>query len=278
MRLLPTVLVQKSNLGGKGMNRFKRISIDEAELIAQQNNVLVLDMRDANAYCNGHHPRALHLSDTNLRKLIKNTPPKIPIIIYCYHGNSSQDMAKLFADFGFENCFSVDGGYEAWRQSLVPPNMPLSSVLMTWLQRHCFDADNLDARVANNETALMRAARLGEIELVSELLRAGASINIRNADGNNALWFACFSGSEELVQLLVNAGADVDNQNDNGATALIYAASAGKTHIVRILAGAGANTKLKTLDDFAAIDVSQNRDILRFLRSFIEPRAVVNLH
>jgi thiosulfate/3-mercaptopyruvate sulfurtransferase len=263
---------------GGGMSKFKRISVDEAELIALQKNVLVLDMRDADAYCDGHHPRALHLSDANMRKLIKNTPPKMPILIYCYHGNSSQDMARLFADFGFENCYSVDGGYEAWKQALVPPLQPLSSALIAWLQRHCFDAGNLDARVANNETALMRAARLGEIELTAELLRAGASINIRNADGNNALWFACFSGVEALVQLLIAAGADVDNQNDNGATALIYAASAGKTRIVQLLANGGANTTLSTLDDFTAIDVSQNRDILRFLRTLMQPRAVVNLH
>lgn len=260
------------------MSKFKRISVDEAELIAQQKNVLLLDMRDANAFCAGHHPRAVHLSDTNLRKLIRHTPPKMPIVIYCYHGNSSQDMAKLFADFGFENCYSVDGGYEAWRQALVQPQRPLSGTLAAWMQRHCFDIDNLDARIGNNETALMRAARLGELELASELIGAGATVDVRNADGNSALWFACFSGVEALVSLLIEAGADVDNQNINGATALIYAASAGKTRMVQLLANAGANTSLSTLDDFTALDVAQNRDILRYLRAFVEPRAVVNMH
>jgi len=270
--------VRKNDEGEFGVSKFKRISIDEAEQIALQKNVLILDMRDANAYCNGRHPRALHLSDANLRKLIKNTPPKMPIVIYCYHGNSSQDMAQLFADFGFENCFSVDGGYEAWRQTLVPPRELLSESLRGWLARHCFNAENLDARVANNETALMRAARLGELEFAAELIGAGASVNIRNADGNNALWFACFSGNEALVRLLIEAGADLDNQNDNGATALIYTASAGKTRMVQLLTDAGADTRLSTLDDFTALDVAQNRDILRFLRSFIEPRAMVHLH
>ena len=252
------------------MSKFKRVSVDEAELIAMRKNVLILDMRDASAFCGGHHPDAIHLNDANLRKLIKNTPAKTSIVIYCYHGNSSQDMAQLFADFGFENCYSVDGGYEAWRQTFTPPSKPLSAALQDWLKRHNFHGDNLDARSGNNETALMRAARLGEDDRIAELIDAGASLNLRNADGNNALWFACFSGSESLIRRLLNAGIDVDNQNDNGATALIYCASAGKTAIVKMLTAAGADTRLSTLDDFTALDVAQNLDILRHLRTFLD--------
>lgn len=260
------------------MSKFKRVSVDEAELIAQQKNVLILDMRDARAFCAGHHPRSLHLSDSNLRTLLKNTPVNVPILIYCYHGNSSQDMAKLFADFGFEKCYSVDGGYEAWRQTLVPPQQPLSTALEQWLKNQCFNINNLDARIGNNETALMRAARMGALPIVIELIEAGATIDSRNADGNTALWFACFSGSEEVVQCLIEAGANLDNQNDNGATALIYAASAGKTRMVHLLVNAGTDIKLATLDEFTALDVAANRDILRYLRVFSTPRAVANMH
>lgn len=260
------------------MSKFKRVSVDEAELIAQQKNVLILDMRDTRAFCAGHHPRALHLSDSNLRTLLKNTPVNVSILIYCYHGNSSQDMAKLFADFGFEKCYSVDGGYEAWRQTLTTPLQPLSSSLLQWLKTQGFDSHNLDARVGNNETALMRAARMGALPIVAELLEAGATVDLRNADGNTALWFGCFSGSEEVVQHLITAGADLDNQNDNGATALIYAASAGKTRMVQLLVNAGTDVALSTLDEFTALDVAANRDILNYLRTFAAPRAVANMH
>lgn len=100
------------------MSVFQCISVDEAEQIVQQKNVLVLDMRDARAFCTGHHPRAIHLDDGVLRPLIRNTPKQVPVVIYCYHGNASRDMAQLFADFGFEHCYSVDGGYDAWRKEL----------------------------------------------------------------------------------------------------------------------------------------------------------------
>ncbi|MDE0931482.1 MAG: rhodanese-like domain-containing protein, partial [Halioglobus sp.] len=38
-----------------------------------------------------------------------------PLLIYCYHGNSSQGAADYFFNQGFEDVYSMDGGYEAWR-------------------------------------------------------------------------------------------------------------------------------------------------------------------
>lgn len=249
------------------MSSFKRISVDQAEhLLDTHDNALLLDMRDARAFCQGHHPKATHLSDVNLRTLLKRTPSTVHVLICCYHGNASQDMAKLFADFGFPHCYSVDGGYEAWRSSMSAPLSPLSEPLIQWLTARGFSHDHLNARFSNNETALMRAAREGEHLLVRELLEAGADPDLRNADGNTAVWLACFSGHLPTLQALIDAGADLDNQNDNGATALIYSASAGKNAMVECLLLAGADTGLTTLDDFSALDVAANRTVLTLLR------------
>ncbi len=38
-----------------------------------------------------------------------------PLIVYCYHGNSSQGAANYFFDQGYKEVYSMDGGYEAWR-------------------------------------------------------------------------------------------------------------------------------------------------------------------
>lgn len=101
------------------MSHINCITVDEAEsLLESHSNVLLLDCRDARAFVSGHHPRAIHLNDFNLRAFLKHTPKDIQLVIYCYHGHSSQDFAGLFADFGFEHCHSVDGGYEAWRHFL----------------------------------------------------------------------------------------------------------------------------------------------------------------
>ncbi|PMR73764.1 thiosulfate sulfurtransferase GlpE [Billgrantia endophytica] len=98
------------------MNDVKRISVEDAEaLLDRKENVMLLDMRDAQAYCQGHDPRAIHLSDFILRSLLKYTPRHVHVIINCHQGDASQDMVRQFSDCGFSNCYSLDGGYQAWK-------------------------------------------------------------------------------------------------------------------------------------------------------------------
>lgn len=144
-----------------------------------------------------------------------------------------------------------------------------SVILQHWLQTQGLNPGDLEQRGSNGDTALMRATRAGELEVVRSLLQAGAIVNARNHDGNNALWFACFGDRYDLIEQLVQAGIDIDNRNDNGATALMYAASAGKTAMVKCLLAAGANAELKNLDDFRAIDFAANFDILRMLKHVV---------
>ncbi|MCY1436291.1 Thiosulfate sulfurtransferase GlpE [compost metagenome] len=98
------------------MSDFKRISVEHAEtLLSGGENVMLLDMRDARAYCQGHDPRAIHLSDTTLRSLVKFTPRQVHLIVCGDEPRSSQEMARYFSDCGFVNSYSLDGGYAAWQ-------------------------------------------------------------------------------------------------------------------------------------------------------------------
>ncbi|SFB03793.1 thiosulfate sulfurtransferase GlpE [Azotobacter beijerinckii] len=98
------------------MTPFARIGVEQAEaLLTGQDNVMLLDTRDARAYCQGHDPRAIHLSDLNLRTLLKVTPKQVHLVFCCADGDSSPDMARLFGEFGFTNCYSLEGGYAAWQ-------------------------------------------------------------------------------------------------------------------------------------------------------------------
>ena len=37
----------------------------------------------------------------------------LPVLVYCYHGISSQSAAEFLNQKGFEDVYSVDGGFEA---------------------------------------------------------------------------------------------------------------------------------------------------------------------
>ena len=93
---------------------FRRIGFDNACDLLDKDDILLLDVRDAASFARGHIDRAENASPTNLGRFLTETPKHKPILIYCYHGNSSQAYAKAFAESGFGEVYSLDGGYEGW--------------------------------------------------------------------------------------------------------------------------------------------------------------------
>ncbi len=94
---------------------YQCISVEQANHLIEEGDVTILDIRDPQSFAQGHIPNAVHVTNSNVEEVVQNANKKIPLIIYCYHGNSSQGAADYFANMGFENSLSVDGGFEAWR-------------------------------------------------------------------------------------------------------------------------------------------------------------------
>jgi len=140
--------------------------------------------------------------------------------------------------------------------------------LAAFLTEHGFPADDINAPQADGRfTPLMRAAKLGRLDIVDELLALGVDLAALNADGCNALWLACYNGSHELIERLIAAGIDIDRQNGNGATCLMYVSSNSKPDLVKLLLEKGANPKLKNYDDFTALDLAASAACLKLLRT-----------
>jgi len=139
--------------------------------------------------------------------------------------------------------------------------------LAVFLAEHGFPADNINASQADGRfTPLMRAAKLGRLDIVDELIALGVDLQALNADGCNALWLACYNGSHEVIERLVAAGIDIDVQNGNGASCLMYVSSNSKPDLVRLLLEMGADPDLKNFDDFSALDLAASRECLKLLR------------
>ena len=99
---------------------FQRISVEEAKFKFFNDDglpvegVKILDIRDEDSFKEGHINNARHIDNTNFMDFLQSTEFDEPIIIYCYHGITSQGVAAHVADQGFEDVYSLDGGYEAW--------------------------------------------------------------------------------------------------------------------------------------------------------------------
>lgn len=94
--------------------KFERIDINSAISKIDEDNIIVLDIRDKESFKLGHINGAINMSNANIDNFIYNTKKDKSIIVYCYHGNSSQSAAEFLVKSGFNNVYSLDGGYEAW--------------------------------------------------------------------------------------------------------------------------------------------------------------------
>jgi thiosulfate/3-mercaptopyruvate sulfurtransferase len=254
---------------------YTRIGHPQADALLQRSGVQILDVRDAESYLRGHIEDAQNISTRNLGGFIGSTSKDAPVLVYCYHGNSSQEYAKILVQSGFSDVSSLDGGYEAWRSRRPKPtaagsttagDVVLDAALQEWLTAQGFGPGGLDGVIWNNTTPLMHASYLGDAAIVRQLIAAGAKLDARNSDGGNALWLACVGNHPDIIDMLVDAGVDIDNRNDNGATCLMYAASSGKPDVIARLLARGADIKYETPDGFSALDLCSTIECLTLLR------------
>ena len=94
---------------------YQCISIDRATEIILNGDATILDIRDPQSFAQSHVENAIHLSNENVDSIANSADKTKPLIIYCYHGNSSKNAAQYFYDLGFEQSYSVDGGFEEWK-------------------------------------------------------------------------------------------------------------------------------------------------------------------
>jgi thiosulfate sulfurtransferase len=99
------------------MDTFAHISAAQLqEQIGANVDLRIVDIRDPQAFADGHIANAIHLTDSSLPGFMQQTDFDIPVIVVCYHGRSSQGAAQYLLEQGFDHVFSLDGGVESWRR------------------------------------------------------------------------------------------------------------------------------------------------------------------
>jgi ankyrin repeat protein len=96
------------------------------------------------------------------------------------------------------------------------------------------------------DTALIRAAKEGNKDIVRAILAKEVDLNAQDFFGNTALSEAVDDEQVEIVQMLLESGVDVNvHEEMNGLTPLMYAARDGNKIIVQMLLAKGAEVNSK---------------------------------
>lgn len=97
------------------MSGFQRIPAKDAKALLEAGNLSIADIRDAMSYQAGHIRSARRVDNNNLNEFMDSVSKDAPVLVCCYHGNSSQGAAQFFASQGYSKVYSLDGGYELWK-------------------------------------------------------------------------------------------------------------------------------------------------------------------
>ncbi|WP_417505328.1 thiosulfate sulfurtransferase GlpE [Marinomonas gallaica] len=95
------------------MSTYSCIDINDA-LPLLENDAVVVDIRDTASFEASHMNTAISLNNDNVQAFIASTNKDVPVIVCCYHGNSSKGAAEFLASQGFRNVYSLNGGFSQW--------------------------------------------------------------------------------------------------------------------------------------------------------------------
>ncbi|BDU38938.1 thiosulfate sulfurtransferase GlpE [Vibrio nigripulchritudo] len=99
------------------MEQFKHIDVLQAQQKLENGEAVMVDIRDPQSFALAHAPSAFHLTNDTIVSFMNEHEFEQPVLVMCYHGVSSQGAAQYMVNQGFEEVYSVDGGFEAWQRS-----------------------------------------------------------------------------------------------------------------------------------------------------------------
>jgi rhodanese-related sulfurtransferase len=100
----------------------KQIGPQEAVMLFNHEDALILDVRENSEFADGHIAKAKHMPmgqlKTRLGELEKHKGK--PIVAVCRSGNRSGHACGILRKAGFENVYNLAGGMGAWEQANLP--------------------------------------------------------------------------------------------------------------------------------------------------------------
>lgn len=152
----------------------------------------------------------------------------VPVLVTALkQGNA--DIAKLLLDKGADINTKVSDDNSLLTLAIANNQLGTVKLLLK-------AGVNVNVKVGkNNETALTRAASQSDIDILKELLNAGAEVKTNPTTGNTALINSVFKGNSNNTDMLLQYGANVNSKIADRESILAYAVRNNLTPIVQTL-------------------------------------------
>lgn len=134
----------------------------------------------------------------------------------------------------------------------------------------------LPALHAASDSALVTAAKDGDLGAVRAAISKRVNVNETARDGSTALLWAVYHADVEMTKALLAAGAAPDTPNTYGVTPLLQASRTGDTQLIDVLLKSGAKATLAHPDGETALMAAARTGRLDAVRLLIEANSDVN--
>lgn len=100
----------------------KSISVNEATLLINRQDALIIDVRETAEWSAGHIANARHIALGHLSKRLSEIDKfkDKPVVMVCASGNRSGSACSTLKKAGFQQVFNLDGGMRAWGEAGLP--------------------------------------------------------------------------------------------------------------------------------------------------------------
>lgn len=104
------------------LSGIQQIGPQEAVRLFNQEDALVLDVREQSEWADGHIAKARHIPVGQLKKYLSDLEKHKdkPIIAVCRSGSRSNHACRTLKKAGFEKLYNLAGGMQAWEQAGLP--------------------------------------------------------------------------------------------------------------------------------------------------------------
>ncbi len=170
-------------------------------------------------------------------------------------GATALSLAFAHAEFEIaKTLLQVPGVNPDWRPQAEPP------LLMAALSHHRLDlleqllqaGASVSAQDAKGHTPLMQAALMGDLAACQLLLKQAGDVSGGGSKAA-ALMMAASQGHAAVVELLLAKKAAVGVSNQQGVTALFYAIEGKNLRVVEMLLAAGAQVNVRQFQGFTPL-------------------------
>ena len=92
------------------------IELDEFEKKMASEKYLLVDVRTAEEFSDGHIEGALNIDyfSATFSDDISKVGFEIPVLLYCRSGNRSSKAMKIMNELGFKKVYNLEGGIKGW--------------------------------------------------------------------------------------------------------------------------------------------------------------------